>query len=289
MRVLPTVSWNLWRLWQDSLVYYCIKLINNRPPKFKEPLQQDNMSKAMFKCATEGRQSVFIQPQEVTPQENINIDHFTLMNKWEMLLFFWWGVYFMEGTLQTFCQVAVTVIYSSLYILDIIGLTNPEFQSWECYICQLTCDTLEFQFWQNLKHDEFHHWIPAFKMTQKENETALLHKIAKLYTNLIVFSLNFFETHAHIVLQNVSSSFSLSNWGGSAPVWHFRETPTFSLFVYQATISIVIKGILSKSRADVATFNPLIELPGRSRARVSEGEGVKLHLFYKHSACWGCF
>lgn len=63
----------------------------------------------------------------------------------------------------------------------------------------------------------------------------------------------------------------------------FREPPTFSLFVYQAAISIVIEEKLFTSRADVATFNPLIELPGRSRAR-----GIKLLFFCKHLLCGGC-
>lgn len=63
----------------------------------------------------------------------------------------------------------------------------------------------------------------------------------------------------------------------------FREPPTFSLFVYQAAISIVIEEKLFTSRADVATFNPLIELPGRSRAR-----GITLPFCYKHVLCGGC-
>lgn len=86
-------------------------------------------------------------------------------------------------------------------------------------------------------------------------ETLLLNETTQISLN----------THAQIlVLQNSSFLFNLSKWGGCALVWHFRETPTFSFFVYQATISIVIKGKLSNCRGYVATFNPLIELPGRS-------------------------
>lgn len=47
----------------------------------------------------------------------------------------------------------------------------------------------------------------------------------------------------------------------------FRKLPTFSVFVYQAAIAMVMEENLFAFRVDVATFNPLIELPGRSRER----------------------
>lgn len=55
-----------------------------------------------------------------------------------------------------------------------------------------------------------------------------------------------------------------------------RRQRVLSLFVYQATISIVIKGIVSKPGADVATRNPRLIYQGGPEAR----REVILILFY---------